>query len=60
MKTLFDNMQNMGSKTIHRVPSGDAWTACGLPLKGAKRIATGVTCQRCKDTNEYKYGGNQR
>lgn len=58
--TLFSNMQNMGSKTIHRVPTDAAFTACGLPLKGAKTIAADVTCQRCKDTDEYKYGGNRR
>jgi hypothetical protein len=56
--TYFENMRNAGSKTVHRVTTGHAFTVCGLPLKGANRIAHDVTCKRCKDTNAYRRGSH--
>jgi hypothetical protein len=56
--TYFVNMQNANSKTVHRVTTGEAFTVCGLPLKGAKQIAKDVTCNRCKDTDAYRRGSH--
>lgn len=55
--TYFDNMRNMGSVTVHRVNTGSPFTACGLPLKGARRVASNVDCKRCMNTQTFKYGG---